>query len=77
VIATTKREPTMNAFGPVYGLDWSVGTLEILEPKENSRRSVPVPIRNESERSSMRTWSPQANEAPSPVWEMSSYGTIR
>jgi hypothetical protein len=68
IIASNKRNPTQNAYGPIYGPDWSAGALAILDPQKHTRSMVPVPIRNEADRAKMRTWSPQQVEAPSPYW---------
>jgi hypothetical protein len=68
VIATDKREPTSNPYGPIYGLDWSAGTVEALNPLRHTNRTLTVPLRDESRRDEMPRWSPQTNAAPSPYW---------
>jgi hypothetical protein len=68
IIASNKRTATQNAYGPIYGPDWSAGALAILDPSKHTKTMVPVPIRNEADRAKMRTWSPQQVEAPSPYW---------
>jgi hypothetical protein len=68
IIASNKRNPTQNAFGPIYGPDWSAGALDVLDPTEHRRSQIPVPMKVEADRAKLRTWSPQQNEAPSPFW---------
>jgi hypothetical protein len=68
IIASNKRNPTQNAYGPIYGPDWSAGALAVLDPLEHRRSMIPVPMKVEADRARLRTWSPQQVEAPSPFW---------
>jgi hypothetical protein len=68
IIASNKRNPTQNAYGPISGPDWSAGALAVLDPTEHRKSMIPVPMKVEADRAKLRTWSPQQNEAPSPFW---------
>jgi len=77
LISTDKRNPTVNANGPVFGSDWSgdcgknakqVTCLAVVDPKTNERSLVPVPLPNEKDRALMVAHSPQSQLAPSPYW---------
>ena len=50
LISTDKRNPTVNGYGPVYGAEWSAGALALVDPVENTKVMIPVPLPNESER---------------------------
>jgi hypothetical protein len=46
-IATDKRNPTINANGPLYGsLEMSADYLSVLDPVRNEKGQVPVPVRD-------------------------------
>ena len=47
--ATDPRTPTVNGYGPIYGSDFNLNTLIILDPKRNTVRSVPLPFRDPDE----------------------------
>jgi hypothetical protein len=68
VISTDKLMPTKNAYGPVYGGEWSQGALEVVDPATNEKSEIKLPLRDESERRLLRTWSPQSVTIPSPTW---------
>jgi hypothetical protein len=76
MISTDRRNPTVNANGPVYGADWSgdchkgkkVTCLAVLDPKTNESYEVPIPLPNEADREKLVTWSPQNQLAPSPYF---------
>jgi hypothetical protein len=42
--ATDKRNPTVNAYGPVYGGDYNEGILTVLDPVKNTAQAVQIPI---------------------------------
>lgn len=44
-ISTDKRDPTVNPYGLVYGAGVGDGALMILNPKTNSVREIPTPVR--------------------------------
>jgi hypothetical protein len=77
MISTDKRNPSVNAGGPVYGADWSgncsniskrMTCLAVVDPKTNESSLVPVPLPNESDRALMSSFSPPSQLAPSPYW---------
>ena len=45
-ISTDKNNPTVNAYGPVYAVSAGHGTLDVLDPIENSTFSLPLPTRD-------------------------------
>ncbi len=46
-IATDKRDPTVNAYGPIYGaLEASADYVPVLDPVANAASEVPVPVRD-------------------------------
>ena len=68
LISTDKRNPTVNAYGPVYGGEWSAGSLAVVDPQENAKVMIPVPLPNESERIKQVTWTPAQMLAPSLIF---------
>jgi hypothetical protein len=68
LISTDKRNPTVNGYGPVYGAEWSAGALAVVDPVENTKVMIPVPLPNESERVKQITWTPQRQLAPSLIF---------
>ncbi len=65
LISTDKRNPTVNPYGPVFGAEWSGGALAVVDPAENTKALIPIPLPNESERSKQIMFSPQTQLAPS------------
>jgi hypothetical protein len=69
VISTDEWNPTTNAYGPIYGLDFSAGTIAILDPAKNTKSAmIKIPLRNENDRKLMRPHTAQQVAAPSPYW---------
>jgi hypothetical protein len=68
VISTDERNPTTNAYGPIYGPDFSAGAIAVLDPAKNTKSMVRVPLRNENDRKLLRPWSSPNVAAPSPYW---------
>ncbi|MES1255336.1 MAG: carboxypeptidase-like regulatory domain-containing protein, partial [Acidobacteriota bacterium] len=66
--STDKRNPSVNAYGPIYGGEWSENALVWVDPVKHTKALVPVPIKDENDRKSMPTWTPQTMKYPSPVW---------
>ena len=60
--ATDERDPTVNGYGPIYGSDFNLNTLMILDAKRNTVQSVQLPFRDPNE---LRHFSPQTMESPS------------
>ncbi len=65
LISTDKRNPTVNANGPIFGAEWSGGALAVVDPVENTKALIPIPLPDESERSKQIRFSPQTQLAPS------------
>ncbi|MGB7218585.1 MAG: carboxypeptidase-like regulatory domain-containing protein [Vicinamibacterales bacterium] len=64
-IATDKRNPTVNANGPIYGaLEESADYMPVVDPKTNSISQVKLTVRDPNTPSAANTPSPQ----PSPYW---------
>ena len=65
LIASDRRFPTVNAYGPVYGsTELSVDVIPILDPKTHTTKNFPAPVRDPD--------TPPATEdkpmQPSPYW---------
>ncbi len=65
LISTDKRNPSVNAGGPVYGAEWSGGDLAVVDPAKNTAKLIPVPLPDESQRSKQILFSPQSQLFPS------------
>ncbi|MGD0906713.1 MAG: carboxypeptidase-like regulatory domain-containing protein [Candidatus Acidiferrales bacterium] len=65
-ISTNKHTPTVNAYGPVYATEWSSGMLEGIDPVENTKFAIPVPIPEVA--AEFRRTHPQTFLKPSPYW---------
>jgi hypothetical protein len=64
-IASDKRNPTVNPYGPIYGgLEESGDYLTVLDPKTNSTSKVQMKVRDPQTPSSFAT----KPAAPSPYW---------
>ena len=48
-ITTDKRNPRVNAGGPVYGVDAGHGGLVEVDPRRNSARFITIPVRDDSD----------------------------
>jgi hypothetical protein len=68
VVSTDDRNPTVNAYGPVYATSFSAGAVTILDPIKATKSMVPIPLHNESDRKLLSPHSPQSVAAPSPYW---------
>src|ERR671920_1608666 len=65
VVSTDRRNPTVNAGGPVYAvLEASSDYMPVLDPKTHTATRVPVTLRDPSTPPS----SPQQVPVPSPYW---------
>ena len=63
-ISTDKNNPTVNGYGPVYAVSAGHGTLDVVDPIENSTFSVELPTREPQE--SIRSRFPAPN--PPSLW---------
>ena len=65
LIASDRRFPTVNAYGPVYGsTELSVDVIPILDPKTNNAKEFPTPVRDADTPMAMEEGPMQ----PSPYW---------
>src|ERR1043166_4175711 len=65
LIASDRRFPTVNPYGPVYGsTELSVDIIPVLDPKTNSTKNFPTPVRDPDTPVSMEEGPLQ----PSPYW---------
>jgi hypothetical protein len=67
-ISTNEQNPAINAYGPIYGPDFSAGAIAILDPNKNTKSMLNVPLRNENDRKLLRPYTPPNVAAPSPYW---------
>jgi hypothetical protein len=65
-ITTTKSNPRMNAYGPVYAVDAAHGQYIAVDPIENSAKQIPIPTRDDPK--AMRSRFPQSQLKPSNFW---------
>ncbi len=63
-IATDKRNPTVNAYGPVYGVNISNDELAILDPMTHTATSLKIPLRDDP--STVPSMIPQSMPRPRP-----------
>jgi hypothetical protein len=64
-----RLESPANAYGPVYAPTFAVGEIWALNPKDNTKTMVQVPLRNEATESSCRRLRCRRTvSAPSPYW---------
>ena len=63
-VTSDKRNPRVNANGPVYGVSMSDDMLVIADPVRNQSTSLQVPVRD----SSTSSYFPMDNFEPSPFW---------
>jgi hypothetical protein len=68
VVASNQWNPTVNAYGPIYGGDGALGTLQYADPTEFTKGSIVPPMIHPEDRARMKPWSWPMNEAPSPYW---------
>jgi hypothetical protein len=66
LISTDKRNPMENAYGPVYATEWAAGTVEAVDPRENAKFSIKVPVPEVA--AAYKRTHPPAMLQPSPYW---------
>jgi hypothetical protein len=71
VFTTDKRDPTVNANGPFYGVDWGNDQLLIVDPVKNTSEIIKVPTTNDPGPPAKSQTMPQ----PSPYWGTQVYWT--
>jgi hypothetical protein len=65
VVSTDRRNPSVNAGGPVYGDDWFAGTLAAVDPVRNETSTIHIPLPHEEDRRLLNSWAPRTQSAPS------------
>lgn len=67
IISSDKRDPTVNAYGPVYGLDLGNDHLLILDPNKHSWRQIKLPSYANAKPWCEQTYKPLGGGAEVPV----------
>jgi hypothetical protein len=65
LISTDKRNPSVNANGPIYGAVWSEGALAAVDPVKNTAKMIHIPLPDENDRAKLVVTSPQSQIYPS------------
>ncbi len=68
---TDKRNPTVNAYGPIYGVDWGNDLFLIVDPIKNSEEHFRIPTTADPGPAAK----PQSMPQPSPYWGDQIYWT--
>ena len=63
-LTTDKRNPTANAFGPIYGVDWGNDGFLIVDPLEHTAEEIRIPVLDPK----VPPGKPQKMPVPSPYW---------
>jgi len=63
-LSTDKRNPTANAYGPIYGPDWGNDDFLTVDPIANTATAVRIPVLDPE----TPPGKPQAMPRPSPYW---------
>ncbi len=63
-LASDKRNPTANAYGPIYGIDEGTDKFMSIDPLEHAAAEVPIPVTDPNTPSGKS----QSMPAPSPYW---------
>ena len=66
-ITTDKRNPTVNARGPVYGVSAGHGTITVVHPADSRAEEIKIPVRPEDQ-DSVESRFPQMQLQPSYYW---------
>ncbi|HJN44326.1 MAG: hypothetical protein CL477_08050 [Acidobacteria bacterium] len=67
-VVTDKRNPSVNANGPVYGVGFRMGSLAITDPVANASVELSIPMRQEFESRGSSYSADSPNFVPSPYW---------
>ena len=68
-LSTDKRNPTANANGPIYGVDWGNDGFLTLDPNANTATEVRIPVLDPR----VPPGKPQVMPKPSPYWGSDPY----
>ena len=63
-LTTDKRNPTANAYGPIYGVDWGNDGFLIVDPLEHTAEEIRIPVLDPN----VPPGKPQRMPVPSPYW---------
>ena len=63
-LATDKRNPTANAYGPIYGVDWGNDGFLTLDTLEHTAKETRIPVLDPK----TPPGKPQSMPVPSPYW---------
>jgi hypothetical protein len=66
VVSTDKRTPTLNAYGKVYGVEYHNDSLVVLDPREHTVETLPIPTLEP--KTLMRASTSRTVDQPSPYW---------
>ena len=66
LISTDKRNPTENAYGPLIATEWAAGTIDGVDPVENTKFSIKIPA-PQSATNYIQAHPPKMVQ-PSPYW---------
>ncbi len=67
-IATDKRDPTINAGGPIYGVEFANDKLVWVDPNTNEAHEVRIPVRDTPGEGDFESYIDQENLEPSIYW---------
>ena len=67
-IATDKRDPTINAGGPIYGVEFANDKLVWVDPNTNEAHEVHIPVRDTPGEGDFGSYIDQENLEPSIYW---------
>ena len=67
-IATDKRNPQVNAGGPVYGVEFANDKLVWVDPRTNAARAIQIPVRDTPGEGDFRSYIDRENLEPSLYW---------
>ncbi len=67
-VATDKRNPQINANGPIYGVDIGNDKLVIVDPTTHQAREIKLPVRDTPGEGDFRSFFPDSQPEPSLYW---------
>ena len=67
-IATDKRDPQVNADGPIYGVEFAGDKLVWVDPRTHEAREVTIPVRDTPGEGDFESYIDQENLEPSIYW---------
>ena len=67
-VSSDKRDPSVNAGGPIYGVGFANDKLVWVDPTTNVVRDISIPVRDKPGEGDFRSYIDQSNLEPSMVW---------